>query len=317
MSISLVVVGRDLRDFVEKEFGNSFSFNVYNIPSWNRVFVCLLKGSVDVCSNMDNFKLGNWVDVDMGSRRSAFHAKDIKINSIRALAHKGGCILTPEGKEVFKKIGNFIKDNFGYGSDSGIYDDVSYTFNISGNYEVINRQGTIAKPTKIDHKTAKRPKRRSVVESYVTVEDIIRKTSRFLERKFTGCDFDIYYADMISEISIVLKKADFMPLIKPHNSDVVIEATDSFEDPFPDNLDYRKVKARSPHKLTSQGVAVFADVVRFIEQNIKEGPTFTFAISKDCVISGYIAKPTKIDHKTAKKPKRRSVAEAILTDWRK
>ncbi len=73
-----------------------------------------------------------------------------------------GVVISKEAKEVLGIIVNHIIEN--YSENEQIF----YSFYILGNaYIEKNPQGSIAKPTKIDHKTFKGRKRRGVVESII------------------------------------------------------------------------------------------------------------------------------------------------------
>ncbi len=86
-----------------------------------------------------------------------------------------------------------------------------------------------------------------------------------------------------------------------------------------DNLTYdrKKIVTDGRVKLSKEALSLFHEIIRHIKQGLWHcnAVSFLFYINSDYVNlpkKGDIVKPTEIEHKTAKRPKRRSVAEAIL-----
>ncbi len=154
--------------FVKGEFRSNFEFEIYSLSS--SVNVNLVSGNADALSkgSLDKVHHNNALYVNIGRvpNSSVFLTVTyIDPNNI-SVSTKGDFVLSPEVERVFKKIGSYIKKYF---SDDP-YKYVEYYFRIMGGYKKITTPGSIAKPTKIDYKTAKRPRRRSVAEAILSKE---------------------------------------------------------------------------------------------------------------------------------------------------
>ncbi len=169
--------------------------------------------------------------------------------------------------------------------------------------------------------------------------EITSSINKFVKRHFDGCVFEFWHSGMTNEMVITFKKADF----NPFNSSVFepddmvttpirltnrrMQIGNLIIDPFAHNLDLNRLstarrKGERSWSLSEECVIVMQKIVKFIKENfdsrdnLLDSYTYHFYISEGFEIVdskvGKISKPTKIDHKTFKGRKRRSVAEMII-----
>ncbi len=238
--------------------------------------------------------------------------------------------------KVFQEIVKFIRDEL-YSPKSLPNSVLFYEFEVSLDYTNTDR-GSIAKPTKIEHKTAKRPRRRSVTEAILgrsTAKDnakIVGEIKVFLKQKFGSCKFLVEEGveGRLFCVSIKLIGGDFEPYIEKRPGknfvDCYLSSTKSGSGHYKSvaEIDPKYVDVssgfRDYYTLTPESQIVFKKIVKHISLNYNgfSNLFFGFSISgvnnyKDTsALPGSISKPTEIEHKTFKGRKRRSVAEAIL-----
>ncbi len=126
------------------------------------LFIILQEGPVDAFVE-GRPKGSEYYYVEMGRlagypKTYGYRSDQISTRSVRLLY--SGFILTSGVISIFKRLGDLIAFDFG-GDD---YNSIDFYFAISDRYDN-NKVGSIAKPTKIDYKIAKRPRRRSVAEN--------------------------------------------------------------------------------------------------------------------------------------------------------
>ncbi len=80
----------------------------------------------------------------------------------RYVSAMDGRVLSEESTKVFQEIVRYIKDKIPH-------TNIEFSFAISAVYRVVYKEGDIAKPTDIDHKTFKGRKRRSVAEAILDI----------------------------------------------------------------------------------------------------------------------------------------------------
>ncbi len=178
------------------------------------------------------------------------------------------------------------------------------------------RPGTIPKPTEIDRKTAKRPKRRGLVEHI-----LLNKINEYPDT--TPADVDFVKRGIIAKAKGDPKK------IVSIAYDTAMKITQQAEK-FAEQLgfacwglskdaNYIKKAGLSVEVVASLSIAsqLFLDRYQFLHQDnlrYKKRKDFYLGFTPDKAGSsvGSYPKPTDIDRKVAKRPRRRSVAEAIL-----
>ncbi len=159
----------------------------------------------------------------------------------------------------------------------------------------------------------------------MTVESIAKKVEAFVKRRFRNCKFDIEITENKQDIIINLSGGDFTPYVVLNSgSRLYCHVTvhrEGFFWGYAEALDSSLVSAHHAdyYTLTKESEAVFKELVDFIKKSFSkiDYVKFVFVILRPDSFDkgarpGTISKPTKIDHKTAKRPRRRSVAEAIL-----
>ncbi len=238
-------------------------------------------------------------------------------------------VLSKEGVKVFEKIVKFLKSNFKDQSET-----VKISFQIYSNYvNIKDTPGSIAKPTEIEHKTAKRPNRRGVVEKVITSLGglppksnngiVIDKLKNFMERTLGDCNFFVSGNRNVDEISIHLSEGPFEPFVMGYKvtSHVNTLKINGFTHITLDRLDYRFITDIKGKKILSlEATGVFKTIFGFIKSSLKEHTDtnyrlFVMDYKYAGAEPGSISKPTEIEHKTAKRPNRRGVVEAVMSGW--
>ncbi len=188
--------------------------------------------------------------------------------------------------------------------------------------------GTIPDPTKIEHKTAKRPKRRGIVEKVKIHQGddrgIVKSIESFLSKKLNDCDFMISSNPYGGVVYIHLTGGPFKPYKSfkegsGNSGNCRVRASNTgFTKATYDELDIRMIRDDENKRiLSSEAIRVFEAIIKFIQKSLTAFPetTYGFYISGFEITddkAGTIPKPTKIDHKTFKGRKRKGVVEAIL-----
>ncbi len=193
--------------------------------------------------------------------------------------------------------------------------------------------GVIPKPTEVEYKTAKRPKRRGVVESVLgqigklssSLTKEVSKVEGFLKSHFKECSFQVLsYEDTIF---IYLTQGDFPPLeggLVGTGVNIVTskDAKDRGLYSVASKMDPNVVKAINKREtLSEEATFLFQSVVKYIRRNFgsqdNDHILWFFCIDGSYRFvkgskQGDISKPTKVEHQMFKGRKRRSVAEDIL-----
>ncbi len=149
-------------------------------------------------------------------------------------------------------------------------------------------------------------------------EVIVKRLERYLKR-FGGLDFATSYYS--PTIFIKLKSGDIP--IYSRSTLSFSKTRNTVNTDHVDQLDPKRAygpQGVSDYRLETEIADVFSEIVKFIKDNFKDNKSvyyvfivdFDYKLKKASAKSGDIAKPTKIDHKTFKGRKRRSVAEAII-----
>ncbi len=151
---------------------------------------------------------------------------------------------------------------------------------------------------------------------------------KFLRKEFKWCKFEIdndINKDKKYLVNIMLREGDFDPLVKGSKTFVEVLANRGSSS-YIDELDHADIHSGTAgKKLSPDAINVFSKIVIFIRNYLlpfcgsKGEVEFGFYVGhyyKNTKPAGSIPKPTKIEHKTAKKPKRRDLVEAIINKVR-
>ncbi len=317
-------VARKIDEFIKKKL-RGCHFNLY--PMSGAIRITLGGGDFTPYFVEPSKSMYNCVYVQARGNSSSSFAKHLDPNRVSSLVD--GITLTKESIDAFKKIMNFIKDNF-----SHIDDPIQYAFMIDHLDIYKNtgvRQGTISKPTEIEHKTFKGRKRRGVAEAVkpITAPPVAKKLEQYLKQKFRGCNFSVAYDSF--RVRVYLKERPF-PAFNPS----FYKASQRLKDnlyPVNVNRHYAKLNQRTVHyfdpdgmvtgfmaiDLTKEVIGVFYEIAHYIMDNFGGDEYYDIEYyfyifgsdDKNYEKRGTISKPTDIEHKPFKGRKRRSVAEAI------
>ncbi len=332
--MSLEKAKRGLEKYLKQKFPKCRFKVVFSDRSDNVIFATLLSGDFEAFDEeakawiSKGGREGIQVRTSYKSRVSFSSHSKAPLNLDEVHATFGAGSLSLPAQRVFIEIFKYLKSIHG---NDDVFEDIAVYYNFYIDNDYINKAiGTIAKPTKIEHKTFKGRKRRGVVEAVfaesandhvVYAKNVKKSIEVYTKKTFPDCKFFIIATGY--SVTLLLESGNFEAFEGRRRTtsrgDVQVRMSygNKAKNLDPKDLD---TDPNSGLRLSSDARVVFEKIVNYIKDNFKDNTetVYAFYIAGDYVNKavGNISKPTEIEHKTFKGRKRRGgvVEKASIVD---